>query len=109
MNNALINIAKKYVNLTTLLCDKNLVLRQPPFSKTPSPSSAAGDVTVGGGGGSETDRRKSSVAAAESRVSDGGSRERLSVGGGKSAATSPAVSGINFFLSCKLFYISHLF
>ena len=98
MNNALINIAKKYVNLTTLLCDKNLVLRQPPFSKTPSPSSAAGDVTVGGGGGSETDRRKSSVAAAESRVSGCGSRERLSAGdGGKSAATSPAVSGINLF------------
>ena len=100
MNSALINVAKKYINLTTLLCDKNLVLREPPFSKTPSPSAttAAGDVAIGGG--DEGDRRKSSVAAGESK--DGGSREGLSVGGGgTSAANSPAVSGMHLYLTIR--------
>ena len=89
MHNALFHIAKKYINLSTLLCDKKLVLKnsQPPASPRISQVS----------GVSPKDRGESEKAVGSEKVSiSGGELE-------KDAKSLPAGAGdiyIFYYSSC---------
>ena len=92
VHNALFHIAKKYINLSTLLCDKKLVLKNSPPPASPRISQASGV--------SPKDRGESEKAVGSEKVSiSGGELE-------KDAESLPGGAGDIYFVlaSFNLFH-----